>query len=61
MSKNKETKNNIQGEEELKALTVQIPLRLHMNIKTLASSRGLKIKELVMELFEEELSKSKTK
>ena len=40
-------------EVETKALTVQIPKDLHKDIKTVVSSKGLKLRELVIELFEE--------
>ncbi|MGL6107654.1 hypothetical protein [Romboutsia sp.] len=43
--------------EETKALTIQIPKTLHKDIKTLASSKGLKIRELAIEIFEAKLKK----
>lgn len=42
-------------EVEYKALTIQIPKDLHKDIKTLASSKGMKIKELVIDVLEEKL------
>ena len=40
-----------------KALTVQISKHLHTRVKTLASIKGLKLKELVVEALIEKLEK----
>ncbi len=40
---------------ETKALTVQIPKELHKDVKTLSSSKGLKLREFIIELFEAKL------
>lgn len=40
-----------------KALTVQISKHLHTRVKTLASFKGLKLKELVVEALIEKLEK----
>ncbi|WP_158540690.1 hypothetical protein [Romboutsia weinsteinii] len=44
-------------EDKLKPLTIQIPTSLHIDVKTLASSKGLKLREFVMEVFIKELKK----
>lgn len=40
-----------------KALTVQVPSELHTRIKTLASLKGLKLRELVVEALKEKLER----
>lgn len=42
-------------EMEHKPLTVKIPKGLHRYIKVLASSKGLKTRELIIDLFEKKL------
>ncbi|MBS6025739.1 MAG: hypothetical protein KIB00_16815 [Paeniclostridium sordellii] len=47
----------MQEEIEYKALTIKIDEKLHRRLKTLASSKGLKLRELATEIFENELKK----
>lgn len=44
-------------ENRNKALTVQIDKKLHTRVKTLASFKGLKLKELVVEALIEKLER----
>lgn len=42
-----------------KMLTVQIEEKLHRDIKVLASSKGLKMKELVEEVLKKEVARNR--
>lgn len=44
-------------ERKNKPLTVQIPNKLHTRVKTLTSLKGLKLRELIIEVLEEKLEK----